>query len=565
MYESFFGLTGLPFKITPDDRVFYGGAQRQDMLDALVYTLERGEGLVTVIGEVGTGKTTLARALSKRLPDSVRLASIYMPNVQPLDMLYMIAQELGLDIPSQQPKYVVLERLRDYLLKQQSDGGRSTLLLIDEAQTMSLETLEELRLLSNMQSDDFKLLQIMLFGQQELEQILNLPSVRQVKDRIVYELKLKPFSIEELSEYLEFRMRTVGYRGGEAFFSPDVVLAIHENTKGFARAVNKLADQVLMSAFAQQSKTITRSHVSAPVSAMSIQFRPKVPNLIRQLQTLAQLIKEKLLILKDRVQTYRLRLDQFNVYKKNLLQLAHRFTHKQILAAALVMVSVVIASFLIGSEPNQESVVRSSSLALPEPIASYNVAPPDQSTAGVESVRAESSLVVSESIVTPVVANTTKEMKETVRSPVAQSDYAALAAKMASPTEGMAHPVSRLTLADWQNNHEATLQALSSFAKNDLYSIQLMSDPWRLRDDFNVISSDLTHKLPTMKTFMTDYVLADGRPRIALLYGVYNTMLDAQSALNALPSFAKKHSPVVVSLKRAYMQMQQSNALQMEP
>ena len=163
MYESFFGLSGLPFKITPDDRVFFGGAQRQEMLDALLYTIERGEGLITVIGEVGIGKTTLARALVKKFPESVQIISIFMPNVQPLDMLYMIAQSIHLDVAPHQPKFAILEQLRGYFVKQH-ELGKHTLLLIDEAQTMPVETLEELRLLSNMQTDDFKLLQILLFG-----------------------------------------------------------------------------------------------------------------------------------------------------------------------------------------------------------------------------------------------------------------------------------------------------------------------------------------------------------------------------------------------------------------
>lgn len=504
MYESFFGLNGLPFKITPDDRIFYGGAQRQEVLDALIYTVERGEGLITVIGEVGTGKTTIARVLAKRLPEGVHIASIYMPNVQSLDMLYMIAHELGLTIPPHQPKYVVVEALREYLLKQQQAGKR-TLLLIDEAQSMPLETLEELRLLSNMQTDDFKLLQIMLFGQQELQQVLNQPCVRQVKDRIVYHLDLQPFSVEELAAYLAFRMRMVGYRG-ERFFSDDVVAAIHQSTKGFPRAVNKLADHVLMSAFAEESDQILLRHVTVPISAVSIQIREHAPQLLRQIQS------------------------------SLALQIA--------LGVAVLIILVVVFSVVFSSD--KSLIVSAESLAVEQPIVS-----PQQPTSNE---------------MQPAVVPTANSAKPKLLN---ENTTAAVELISTAPTlkplAEVTPPVKRYSLSYWQDNHRKTLQRLAELPPSAVYSLQLMSDPWRLRDEFSVLTRSVTSKLPENTIFLIDYVLSDGRPRIALLYGVYNSREEALAALDVLPGFAKSFAPVVVALKSVSKQMSLSTAVQMEP
>ncbi len=546
MYESFFGLTGLPFKITPDDRVFYGGAQRQDMLDALIYTLERGEGLVTVIGEVGAGKTTLARVLAKRLPETVKLVSIYMPNVEPLDMLYMIGQALELDIPAQQPKYIVLEKLREYLLAQQALGIR-ILLLVDEAQTISLETLEELRLLSNMQSDDFKLLQIMLFGQPELEQLLELPNVRQVKDRIVYHLDLKPFSLQEVSEYLEFRMRVVGYRG-ERFFSPDIVMAIYKSTTGFARAINKLADQILMSAFAQQSKQLTLAHVNFSINTGSVQFRDSVPSWTQKLSQL-----------QDTHAIFEL----FGTLKQALFSKEKGSLSIQVILAIFALIIVILVfNALFSNDPEAQPLVSQDAT-----ITSTT----EVSVATQPALVAESNpLVVQKSLPVANLSLTTPETKQ-----IALVDSATVTSEKTEQLQVDAYPVSKQTvqvviakknpLSYWQNNHEQTRSALAQLAKEDAYTIQLMSDPWRLRDEFNVIVHSIQEKLPKRTVFVTDYVLSDARARIAMLYGVYNTQFEAQNALRELPTFAKTYNPIVVSFKQASEQIRQSVALQTEP
>lgn len=239
MYQQFFGFNSLPFKITPDERVFFAGAHRQEMLDALLYGIERGEGIITVIGEVGIGKTTLARVLSNRFSQCFSIISIFTPNVSALDMLRLIAQEAGLHPSAEAGKVELMQAIRSYCLHLHQQGKRF-LLLIDEAQTMFAETIEELRLLSNMQVDDVKLVQVLLFGQPELDRMLNSPELRQVKDRVVFQIHIQPFSRDELAEYLSFRLQQAGYQG-QYFFSDDVVDAIFRKSQGYARAVNRLA------------------------------------------------------------------------------------------------------------------------------------------------------------------------------------------------------------------------------------------------------------------------------------------------------------------------------------
>ncbi|MBY4676533.1 AAA family ATPase [Marinobacterium arenosum] len=248
MYESFFGLENPPFKITPDMRAFFGGGKREELLSALLYTISRGEGIVKVTGEVGSGKTTLLRALAAKLEQSgIRLVYINSPNMPALDILLFICRELGLEPDGSEPKFVHVERLQAHLLDAHSRAER-VVVLIDEAQAMPPETLEEVRLLSNLETDDDKLLQMVLFGQPELNDKLDRAELRQIKDRIAFELEVEPFSRTELKDYLNFRMRRAGYNGEDLFTDP-VARQIHRHTRGFPRRVNLLADKVLLAAF----------------------------------------------------------------------------------------------------------------------------------------------------------------------------------------------------------------------------------------------------------------------------------------------------------------------------
>ena len=195
MYYEHFGLNEPPFKITPNTEVFFTGGNRGAVLDAITYAVLNGEGIVKVVGEVGSGKTMLCRMLQTMLPD--RIESIYLanPSVAPEDVLHAIAFELQLRLPKAADRLKVMQTLQTYLLKRHA-AGKQVVIFIEEAQGMPLATLEEIRLLSNLETSHDKLLQIVLFGQPELDENLNEVKIRQLRERITHSFHLTPFAIE---------------------------------------------------------------------------------------------------------------------------------------------------------------------------------------------------------------------------------------------------------------------------------------------------------------------------------------------------------------------------------
>jgi len=224
MYEEYFGLRRPPFKITPDTSLFFGGGKRGDILGALVYAIHRGEGIIKVVGEVGSGKTMLCRMLQLKLPESVETVYIGNPSVTPEDILFVIANELNLEVTKDASKHEVMHLLQEYLLQRHIEN-RQVVLFIEEAQGMPIDTLEEIRLLSNLETDQNKLLQIILFGQPELDENLAQKSIRQLRERITHSFNLSPLTKDEIHQYLNFRMREVGYSGPE-LIRPDIAAVL---------------------------------------------------------------------------------------------------------------------------------------------------------------------------------------------------------------------------------------------------------------------------------------------------------------------------------------------------
>ncbi len=261
MYEDYFGLKRPPFKITPDTSLFYEGGKRGDILAALVYAVHRGEGIVKVVGEVGSGKTMICRMLQLKLPQSVEIVYIANPSISPEDILFVIAHELSLPVGKGASKHEVMHMLQDYLLQRHMEN-KQVVLFIEEAQGMPLETLEEIRLLSNLETDQNKLLQIILFGQPELDQNLAQQSIRQLRERITHNFNLLPLSAEEIHLYLNFRMREVGFTGPE-LISLSVAKKVEQYSGGLLRRINIIADKILLSAFAEGTHNLGLKHVVA--------------------------------------------------------------------------------------------------------------------------------------------------------------------------------------------------------------------------------------------------------------------------------------------------------------
>lgn len=263
MYEEYFGLKRSPFRITPDTSLFYDGGQRGDILGALVYAIHRGEGIVKVVGEVGSGKTMLCRMLQLELPDTVEIVYIANPSISAEDILFVIAAELKFDLNRESTKHEVVTMLQNYLLKRHAEN-RQVVLFVEEAQGMPLETLEEIRLLSNLETDQHKLLQIVLFGQPELDQNLATNSIRQLRERITHDFQLSPLSPPQIHTYLNFRMREVGYTGPE-LINKKLARKMAVYSEGLLRRINILADKMLLSAFADGTHTLTHKHLADAV------------------------------------------------------------------------------------------------------------------------------------------------------------------------------------------------------------------------------------------------------------------------------------------------------------
>src|SRR5258706_7992504 len=252
-----------PFRITPHPDFFFDGADRGATLEGLLYAILHDEGIVKVSGEIGSGKTTLCRVLMERLPQEVVTVFLANPSYSRSEILHAIAEELGLPAASD-PAASALRGLQAKLIDLYA-SGRRVVLMIDEAHAMPEETLEQVRLLSNLESIRHKLLQIFLFGQPELDEALNKPSMRQLKDRITHSFRTRPLAADEVAKYVSFRMRAAGYKG------PDVCSAaanalIARASSGLTRRINVLCDKSLLAAFASNTHAITPREVRAAIA-----------------------------------------------------------------------------------------------------------------------------------------------------------------------------------------------------------------------------------------------------------------------------------------------------------
>lgn len=253
MYLEFYGLRQSPFDITPNPRFLFHSTKHREAFNHLLYGIQHRKGFVQLTGEVGAGKTTLCRALLEQLDARFSTALILNPVMSGDELMKAIATEFGLDVKGRD-RMETMAIISDFLLRQ-TLAGKETVLIVDEAQNLTEELLEQVRLISNIETDDRKLLQIVLMGQPELRERLNSHKLRQLRQRITVRYHLKPLTRTEVGQYIQHRLALAGSKGMPSFTGP-AVWRVFNYSKGIPRLVNALCDKTLLAGYVERSHRI---------------------------------------------------------------------------------------------------------------------------------------------------------------------------------------------------------------------------------------------------------------------------------------------------------------------
>ena len=482
MYYSHFGLSQAPFKITPNTEFFFTGGNRGPILEALIYAITHGEGIIKVTGEVGSGKTMLCHMLPTRLPPHVDTVYIANPSVSPGEILHTIAIELQIAVDRGAPRLEVMQALHDFLLKRHAEGRR-VVAFVEESQSMPLATLEEIRLLSNLETRSGKLLQIVLFGQPELDDTLRQPQLRPLRERIAHSFRLEPLAPGEIREYLMFRMRTAGYRGPD-LFSDIVVKQVARASLGLTRRVNLIADKALLAAFSENTHTVRPKHVEAAVRDSEFgQEAPPEPGL--------------------------------------------RYLWGAAVFAAGAVLGIGAYMFLAPGpkHPPQAPMTSGAALPAPDPAANTESQAPPTSTPGNQD------------------AESSRKLPPAV--PSKEPPAATHASSPAPRTSVQRASVTEITVAagpDMLENRLAATEKWLATEANGLYCIQLLGtmDATQLKLHLNDLS-----KFIEMNKIFVYRTLANGRPLLTVLYGTFSDRRSAQDVLDKLPEALKANRPIL--------------------
>jgi general secretion pathway protein A len=271
MYESFYNLVALPFHNTPNPRFFFETDQHREALAKLEYTVVNRRGFALVTGDVGSGKTTLIRTLLRRLGSDARSALINNTRVNAQQLLRMICAELQIQLSADADKGVILTTLRRYV-EEQHAVGRSVVVIIDEGQCLGLDEFEELRLLTNLESDSNKLIQLLILGQPELRATLQHPRMKPLIQRIVMYTHLKPMSFEDMTRYIAFRLVRASNGRPNVDFSRNALEVIYQRSNGIPRIVNLICDNALLVGYSMDSRLIDSSVVRRTIEQMLPNF-----------------------------------------------------------------------------------------------------------------------------------------------------------------------------------------------------------------------------------------------------------------------------------------------------
>lgn len=262
MYRQHFGLAEKPFSLTPDTQFYFNNQSHREVLGTIVLALRHSEGFVKVVGEVGTGKTLLGRKLLDQLEGQCLTAYIPNPYLTPDELKWFLAEEIGV-ASEDKPAHKLLNDINQRLIELATQK-RQVVLIVDEAQAMPRETLEALRLLTNLETAKRKLLQVVLFGQPELDDVLARPDLRQLKQRIVFSEYLQAISADKINDYLEARLAAAGYRGAP-LFAKSAVRLLAKASGGIPRLINVLCHKALMAAYGEGARQVERRHMAKAV------------------------------------------------------------------------------------------------------------------------------------------------------------------------------------------------------------------------------------------------------------------------------------------------------------
>lgn len=514
MYLEHFGLNEAPFKITPHTEFFFAGANRGETLEALLYAITSGEGMVKVTGEVGAGKTMLCRVLMERLPATVEMIYLAVPSVSRDEILATIAGDLGLD-PQGSTTTKLIRSLQNRLIEIHAEG-KQVVALIDEAHAMPLETLEEIRLLSNLETSHDKLMQIVLFGQPELDQHLMLPNMRQLKERITHSFNLLPLPPRDIRDYLNFRLRAAGYKGPD-LFSVEAVKLIAEASEGLTRRINIYADKTLLAAYAAGTHTVTADHVRAAVNDTRIVLPPEPAKPTRAWPIAAALAAG----------------------------LAIGFAGGRFSAPETALVAQPsapgVASGKIVAAARQEPVA---SVSAPAPTDAG--APPPPGGAKLEAGPGSPALVASQQL-TPAPANTADTAVPAPAASKAASTVPAAAQALANEANVVRMPASSKTDPDWLSTRMNADRTRLTNLEGARYAIQLMTADERERGAIVDFLRAASKELNPDRIMVYASGTADN-PKVSVIYGNFRERSDASAEMAQLSKRLAQFRPYVRSV-----------------
>jgi general secretion pathway protein A len=284
MYEEYYGFTEKPFSLTPDPKYLFKSASHASAFELLQYAIRRREGFIVITGDIGTGKTTLCRALLERLDRKTFTALVLNPFLSEEDLLRLVLQELGVVSRNemrrgrlaQVSKQELIETLNDFLLSLRAIGAQA-LIIVDEAQNLPLQVLEQIRILSNLETEKDKLLQIVLVGQSNLKDLLRRPELRQLDQRVSIRYDLQPLTAEETAAYVRHRLSVAG-GGSSVTFAPKALARVHSFTSGIPRLINLLCDRALLTAYSSHATRVEPAMVESAAASLEL-VRARRPRL----------------------------------------------------------------------------------------------------------------------------------------------------------------------------------------------------------------------------------------------------------------------------------------------